>query len=152
MHRLRDERQDVAGWHRADLSFTLAPAGLVSAVHRYAVRLRSAFAGQHGAAAGRREAAVRMRRSAWCAALVFGGTAGLKIAVELGVDRLIGTAETMLMGSAVGEPLRLVGGGRGHQDAEAEIGDGCVPLRQAPPLRLGPADRADLSPMRGGEG
>lgn len=49
---------------------------------------------------GRREAAVRFAVGVVCG-LVFGGTAGLKIAVELGVDRLIGTAETMLMGSAV---------------------------------------------------
>lgn len=49
---------------------------------------------------GRREAAVRFAVGVVCG-LVFGGTAGLKIAVELGIDRLIGTAETMLMGSAV---------------------------------------------------
>jgi hypothetical protein len=48
---------------------------------------------------GRREAAVRFAVGVVCG-LVFGGTAGLKIAVELGVERLIGTAETMLMGSA----------------------------------------------------
>ncbi len=48
---------------------------------------------------GRREAAVRFAVGVVCG-LVFGGTAGLKIAVELGIERLIGTSETMLMGSA----------------------------------------------------
>lgn len=47
----------------------------------------------------RREAAIRFAVGVACG-LVFGGTAGLKIAVELGVDRLIGPTETMLMGSA----------------------------------------------------
>jgi len=48
---------------------------------------------------GRREAAVRFAVGVACG-LVFGGTAGLKIAVELDVERLIGPVETMLMGSA----------------------------------------------------
>jgi hypothetical protein len=48
---------------------------------------------------GRRDAAVRFAVGVVCG-LVFGGTAGVKIAVELGVERLIGPAETMLMGSA----------------------------------------------------
>lgn len=48
---------------------------------------------------GRREAAVRFAVGVVCG-LVFGGTAGLKIAVELGVEELIGPVETMLMGSA----------------------------------------------------
>lgn len=48
---------------------------------------------------GRREAAARFAVGVVCG-LVFGGTAGLKIAVELGVEGLIGPAETMLMGSA----------------------------------------------------
>ena len=48
---------------------------------------------------GRRDAAARFAVGVVCG-LVFGGTAGLKIAVELGVDKLIGPAETMLMGSA----------------------------------------------------
>lgn len=48
---------------------------------------------------GRREAAVRFAVGVVCG-LVFGGTAGVKIAVELGVQRWLGTAETMLMGSA----------------------------------------------------
>ena len=48
---------------------------------------------------GRREAAVRFAVGVVCG-LVFGGTAGVKIAVELGVQRRLGTAETMLMGSA----------------------------------------------------
>jgi hypothetical protein len=49
---------------------------------------------------GRREAAVRFAVGVVCG-LVFGGTAGLKIAVELGLDGLLGTGETVLMGSAV---------------------------------------------------
>jgi hypothetical protein len=48
---------------------------------------------------GRRDAAARFAVGVVCG-LVFGGTAGLKIAVELGVEELIGPAETMLMGSA----------------------------------------------------
>lgn len=48
---------------------------------------------------GRREAAVRFAVGVACG-LAFGGTAGLKIAVELGVERLMGPGETMLMGSA----------------------------------------------------
>jgi hypothetical protein len=48
---------------------------------------------------GRRDAAVRFAVGVVCG-LVFGGTAGVKIAVELGVEELIGSAETMLMGSA----------------------------------------------------
>jgi len=48
---------------------------------------------------GRRDAAARFAVGVVCG-LVFGGTAGLKIAVELGVDEVIGPAETMLMGSA----------------------------------------------------
>lgn len=48
---------------------------------------------------GRREAAVRFAVGVVCG-LVFGGTAGLKIALELDVEGLIGPVETMLMGSA----------------------------------------------------
>ncbi len=48
---------------------------------------------------GRREAAVRFAVGVACG-LVFGGTAGLKIASVLGIDRLIGAGEMMLMGSA----------------------------------------------------
>ena len=48
---------------------------------------------------GRREAGVRFAVGVVCG-LVFGGAAGLKITGELGLDRLIGTTETMLMGSA----------------------------------------------------
>ena len=48
---------------------------------------------------GRRDAAVRFAVGVVCG-LVFGGTVGLKIAAELGVEKLIGPAETMLMGSA----------------------------------------------------
>ena len=48
---------------------------------------------------GRRDAAVRFAVGVVCG-LVFGGTAGLKITAELGVDQMIGIGETMLMGSA----------------------------------------------------
>jgi len=48
---------------------------------------------------GRREAALRFTVGAVCG-LVFGGTAGLKIATELGIVASIGAAEMMLMGSA----------------------------------------------------
>ncbi len=48
---------------------------------------------------GRREAASRFAVGVVCG-LVFGGTAGLKIASELGVEAIIGPIEMMLMGSA----------------------------------------------------
>ena len=48
---------------------------------------------------GRREAALRFAVGV-VSGLVFGGTAGLKIADDLGIGRLIGPAETMLMGAA----------------------------------------------------
>jgi hypothetical protein len=48
---------------------------------------------------GRREAACRFAVGVVCG-LVFGGTAGLKIAAELGLEGAIGPNELMLMGSA----------------------------------------------------
>ncbi len=48
---------------------------------------------------GRREAATRFAVGVVCG-LVFGGTAGLKIASELGIEAVIGPVELMLMGSA----------------------------------------------------
>lgn len=48
----------------------------------------------------RREAGARFAVGIVCG-LVFGGTAGLKIASELGIDRMLGPVETMLMGAAV---------------------------------------------------
>lgn len=48
----------------------------------------------------RREAALRFLTGTVCG-LIFGGTAGLKIATELGLRDLIGTNETVLVGSAV---------------------------------------------------
>lgn len=48
----------------------------------------------------RRDAALRFAVGTVCG-LIFGGTAGVKIATELGLRDLIGTNETMLMGSAV---------------------------------------------------
>jgi len=50
--------------------------------------------------AGRREAAARFAVGVVCG-LVFGGTAGLKIAAELGIDKAIGDGELLLMGAAV---------------------------------------------------
>ncbi|PSJ50121.1 DUF6107 family protein [Kumtagia ephedrae] len=49
--------------------------------------------------AGRREAAVRFAVGLVCG-LVFGGTAGLKIAAELGIGHMLGAGETALMGAA----------------------------------------------------
>lgn len=49
---------------------------------------------------GRREAALRFFIGVVCG-LVFGGTAGLKIATELGISDDIGGFELMLMGSAM---------------------------------------------------
>lgn len=48
---------------------------------------------------GPREAAIRFAVGVICG-LVFGGAAGVKIADELGVSRLIGAGETMLVGAA----------------------------------------------------
>lgn len=48
---------------------------------------------------GRREAAVRFAVGLACG-LVFGGAAGVKIAAELGVGKMLGQGETMLMGAA----------------------------------------------------
>jgi len=48
---------------------------------------------------GRREAAARFAVGLTCG-LVFGGTAGLKIAAELGITAAIGAGEIVLMGSA----------------------------------------------------
>lgn len=48
---------------------------------------------------GRREAAIRFAVGVACG-LVFGGTAGLKIATELGIEKSIGNGELLLMGSA----------------------------------------------------
>ncbi|HTV69993.1 MAG TPA: DUF6107 family protein [Rhizobiaceae bacterium] len=50
--------------------------------------------------ATRREAAARFAVGVVCG-LVFGGTAGLKIADELGIDKKIGDAELLVMGSAM---------------------------------------------------
>ncbi len=86
--------------------------------------------------AGRREAATRFAVGLTCG-LVFGGTAGLKIATELGIERTIGPVETALMGAAaaslfawwaLGLALRtLAGGGRprwlGGGRGETEDGD-----------------------------
>jgi hypothetical protein len=49
---------------------------------------------------GRREAAARFAVGV-VSGLVFGGTAGVKIAKELGVADLLGAAEMLVMGSAV---------------------------------------------------
>lgn len=49
---------------------------------------------------GRREAALRFITGTVCG-LVFGGTVGLKIASELELRDLIGTVESVLVGSAV---------------------------------------------------
>ena len=48
---------------------------------------------------GRREAAARFAAGV-VMGLIFGPTVGLKIAAEFGVSALVGTLETMLMGSA----------------------------------------------------
>ena len=50
--------------------------------------------------AGRREAAARFAVGVVCG-VVFGGTAGLKIATELGIEKTIGDGELLLMGAAV---------------------------------------------------
>lgn len=52
----------------------------------------------------RREAALRFAVGV-VAGLVFGGTAGLKIAAELGIAEAIGPLETMLTGSAAASLL-----------------------------------------------
>ncbi|MDQ6436879.1 DUF6107 family protein [Mesorhizobium sp. LHD-90] len=50
--------------------------------------------------AGPREAAIRFAVGLVCG-LVFGGTAGLKIATELGIAKAIGPGEMVLMGAAL---------------------------------------------------
>lgn len=50
--------------------------------------------------AGRREAAARFAVGLVCG-VVFGGTAGLKIATELGIDNQISDTELIVMGSAL---------------------------------------------------
>ena len=50
-------------------------------------------------ASGRREAAARFAAGV-VMGLIFGPTVGLKIAAEFGVSALVGTLETVLMGSA----------------------------------------------------
>lgn|SRR5690606_28484544 len=66
---------------------------------------------------GRREAAIRFGVGVTCG-LVFGGTAGMKIAAELGLEQKLGPFELLLMGSAaaslfawgaIGFVLRLLG-------------------------------------------
>ncbi len=48
---------------------------------------------------GRREAAVRFLAGTVCG-VIFGGAAGLKIAMQLGVEQALGPVEVALMGSA----------------------------------------------------
>lgn len=71
---------------------------------------------------GRREAAVRFAVGVACG-FVFGGTAGLKIATELGIAGRLAPGELVLMGSAVaslcawsaiGFVMRLLSGGPGR--------------------------------------
>ncbi|WP_338000421.1 DUF6107 family protein [Chelativorans sp. YIM 93263] len=68
---------------------------------------------------GRREAAIRFGVGVACG-FVFGGTAGLKIATELGIAGKLAPGELVLMGSAaaslcawgaIGFVMRLLGGG-----------------------------------------
>lgn len=53
---------------------------------------------------GRREAAARFAVGV-VSGLVFGGTAGVKIAAELGIGSLLGANEILLMGSATASVL-----------------------------------------------
>ena len=67
---------------------------------------------------GRREAAVRFAVGVACG-LVFGGTAGLKIASDLGIARLDRSRRDDADGLGGGEPLRLVGAWRDASDIRA---------------------------------
>lgn len=79
---------------------------------------------------GRREAASRFIVGVMCG-VVFGGTAGLKVATDLGIEERIGSSEMVLMGSALaslcawwalGFVLKLLGQyrpDRPRRDAEA---------------------------------
>ncbi len=69
---------------------------------------------------GPREAVLRLAVGI-VSGIVFGGTAGVKIATELGIGQALGAAETMLMGSAaaslcawwaLGLVMRALKGGR----------------------------------------
>ncbi len=89
---------------------------------------------------GRREAAARFAVGTVCG-LVFGGTAGLKIAIELGIDGAIGPVELALMGSAaaslcawwvLGFVLRVLQRGRvadGLASLKPTAGAGDAPVR-----------------------
>lgn len=83
---------------------------------------------------GRREAAARFATGLTCG-LVFGGTAGLKIAAELGITPALGAGEIVLMGSAaaslcawwaLGFAMRMFGGpaGTGGKGAKGVDGHG----------------------------
>ncbi len=71
---------------------------------------------------GRREAALRFSVGLVCG-VMFGATAGLKVAHELGIEQMLGPVETVMMGSAaaslcawwaLGFGLRLIQpGGKG---------------------------------------
>ncbi|WP_346772372.1 DUF6107 family protein [Chelativorans sp. AA-79] len=105
--------------------------GLGEAAWLWAVKMIGAVAGSAISLAyilppGRREAAIRFAVGVVCG-LVFGGTAGLKIATELGIAGRLAPGELVLMGSAaaslcawsaIGFVMRLLGNaGRGQQEA-----------------------------------
>lgn len=79
---------------------------------------------------GRREAASRFIVGVMCG-LVFGGTAGLKVVTDLGIEERIGSSEMMLMGSALtslcawwalGFVLKLLGQYRPGRSARRQTG------------------------------
>jgi len=110
-----------------------AMSGLSEAALLWAAKIMGAIAGSAISLAyilppGRREAAIRFAVGVACG-LVFGGTAGLKIATELGIVGLLAPGELLMMGSAaaslcawsaIGFVTRFFGGhaARGEQQAK----------------------------------
>lgn len=79
-------------------------ATMTDAVSLWTAKVAGAVAGSaislaYVLPAGRREAGIRFGVGVACG-LVFGGTAGVKIAAELGIQESLGAAEMLLMGSA----------------------------------------------------
>lgn len=77
---------------------------MTDAVSLWAAKAAGAIAGSaislaYVLPASRREAGIRFGVGVACG-FVFGGTAGVKIASELGIEQALGSAEILLMGSA----------------------------------------------------
>ncbi|MEO3387850.1 DUF6107 family protein [Mesorhizobium sp. CAU 1741] len=85
-------------WKRREATLMSDPLWLWTAKATGAVA-GSAISLAYVLPAERREAGIRFGIGV-ASGLVFGGTAGTKIAVELGIEKSLGASELMLMGSA----------------------------------------------------